>query len=317
MARVSAPDLLALLTLRLRTLADLETIATATGLTGDSTAEALSGLAQRGWVRHRDGRLEGWMLTPDGRDACAAQLAAELDAAGARADVLAAYQRFLSVNQRLLDLCTDWQLRDGESTEATASVVTDLEHVDAVGQAACRRPRHVARSLRRLLDEAGRGPRRGRSRRARLADRPHHRLVPHGLVRAAREPARDPGPRAGRCGRVRPEHSAGGALMPRFGSLITAMVTPFDRDGRDRPRGRGGAGAHGWSSTATTASWSTGTTGEASVLTDDEQVEVWRAVSEPRSTSRSSRARAPTTRPTPSSSPARPAERRAWTACSW
>jgi 4-hydroxy-tetrahydrodipicolinate synthase len=64
--------------------------------------------------------------------------------------------------------------------------------------------------------------------------------------------------------------------MPRFGALITAMVTPFDGDGRVDLDGA-----------AALAAWLveqgsdglvlTGSTGEASVLTDDEQVEVWRA----------------------------------------
>ena len=150
MACVSAPDLLALLALRLRTLADVETIATATGLTGDSTAEELSGLAQKGWVRHRDGRVEGWMLTPEGRDACAAELAAELDGAGREADVVAAYERFLSVNQPLLDLCTDWQLREA------ASIRSDGFAPDRVGPrrrgrpGGVRQPGRGAGPLRRL-----------------------------------------------------------------------------------------------------------------------------------------------------------------------
>ena len=65
--------------------------------------------------------------------------------------------------------------------------------------------------------------------------------------------------------------------MARFGSLITAMVTPFDDRGRVDLEGA-----------AELASWLVdqgndglvlaGTTGEASTLTDDEQVEVWRAV---------------------------------------
>lgn len=65
--------------------------------------------------------------------------------------------------------------------------------------------------------------------------------------------------------------------MPRFGPVMTAMVTPFDADGRVDLDGA-----------ASLARWLvdqgndglvvTGTTGEASVLTDDEQVEVWRAV---------------------------------------
>ncbi len=62
--------------------------------------------------------------------------------------------------------------------------------------------------------------------------------------------------------------------MARFGPVMTAMVTPFDDNGRVDLEG-----------TAALASWLveqgndglviTGTTGEASTLTDDEQVEVW------------------------------------------
>jgi 4-hydroxy-tetrahydrodipicolinate synthase len=64
--------------------------------------------------------------------------------------------------------------------------------------------------------------------------------------------------------------------MARFGSLITAMVTPFDDEGRIDLDGA-----------AALAAWLveqgsdglvlTGSTGEGSVLSDDEQVEVWRA----------------------------------------
>jgi 4-hydroxy-tetrahydrodipicolinate synthase len=65
--------------------------------------------------------------------------------------------------------------------------------------------------------------------------------------------------------------------MTRFGSVLTAMITPFDDQGRLDLEGA-----------ATLACWLvdqgndglvlTGTTGEASVLTDDEQIEVWRVV---------------------------------------
>jgi 4-hydroxy-tetrahydrodipicolinate synthase len=65
--------------------------------------------------------------------------------------------------------------------------------------------------------------------------------------------------------------------MPRFGPVMTAMVTPFDD-----------TGAVDLDGAADLARWLveqgndglvlTGTTGEASVLTDEEQVDVWRAV---------------------------------------
>jgi len=65
--------------------------------------------------------------------------------------------------------------------------------------------------------------------------------------------------------------------MARFGPVMTAMVTPMDDDGNVDFEG-----------VATLAKWLvkhgndalvvTGTTGEASTLTDEEQVDVWRAV---------------------------------------
>jgi 4-hydroxy-tetrahydrodipicolinate synthase len=65
--------------------------------------------------------------------------------------------------------------------------------------------------------------------------------------------------------------------MARFGSLITAMVTPFHDDGRIDLEGA--AGLASWLvEQGNQALVVTGSTGEASTLTDDEQVEVWRAV---------------------------------------
>jgi 4-hydroxy-tetrahydrodipicolinate synthase len=67
--------------------------------------------------------------------------------------------------------------------------------------------------------------------------------------------------------------------MPRFGPVLTAMVTPMHADGNVDFEG-----------VATLAKWLvehgndglvvTGTTGEASTLTDEEQIDVWRAVRE-------------------------------------
>jgi len=65
--------------------------------------------------------------------------------------------------------------------------------------------------------------------------------------------------------------------MTRFGSVITAMVTPFDADGGIDLEGA--AELADWLvAQGNDALVVTGSTGEASVLTDDEQVAVWRAV---------------------------------------
>jgi 4-hydroxy-tetrahydrodipicolinate synthase len=66
---------------------------------------------------------------------------------------------------------------------------------------------------------------------------------------------------------------------PRFGRVITAMVTPFDRAGRldtqaaiDLARWLAAHGSDGLVLT--------GSTGESSVLTDEEKVDIWQAVAE-------------------------------------
>lgn len=65
--------------------------------------------------------------------------------------------------------------------------------------------------------------------------------------------------------------------MGRFGAIVTAMVTPFDGDGAVDLDGAAALAA--WLvDNGSDAIVLTGTTGEVSVLTDDEQLEVWRAV---------------------------------------
>ena len=67
--------------------------------------------------------------------------------------------------------------------------------------------------------------------------------------------------------------------VPRFGRVVTAMVTPFDDDGAlDVPAAVELArwlAAHGSDGLVLS-----GSTGESSVLTDEEKVELWRAVAE-------------------------------------
>jgi DNA-binding MarR family transcriptional regulator len=76
----------------------------------DVTAE-LKTLADAGLVHHREGRVSGWSLTPDGRAAHARMAGDEIDGADARPAVKDAYERFLDINPDLLGACTSWQLR--------------------------------------------------------------------------------------------------------------------------------------------------------------------------------------------------------------
>lgn len=113
-----AKDLLVLHALRCGGYAGLARVATATGL-GESEVESeLIDLAVDGLVTHLAGGFDVWGLTDAGRTADADRISRELDSAGARPAVTAAYEHFLVLNPELLDLCTAWQLRpiDGVTT---------------------------------------------------------------------------------------------------------------------------------------------------------------------------------------------------------
>jgi pyruvate,orthophosphate dikinase len=81
---------------------------------------------------------------------------------GARSAVDAAYDRFLGVNNELLTVCTDWQLRDGALNDHSdpaydAAVVARLRAVDATVQPVCEQ---LSAALDRFSDY---GPRLGRA----------------------------------------------------------------------------------------------------------------------------------------------------------
>jgi len=130
MSEPSDPDLLVLLGLRLRAVATAEAVAETVGLGVEQVTPRLEELGRAGLAEDRGGRLAGWMLSPQGRAEGERLLAAELDDASARPVVSGGYQRFLAVNQAMLDICTDWQLR----TVDGSAVVND--HVDAGHDAA-------------------------------------------------------------------------------------------------------------------------------------------------------------------------------------
>src|SRR5689334_6766118 len=111
MATASDPDLLVLHGLRLKSFAPAEVVAELTGVPIEGVVARLEAFRDKEWSRYREGVLTGWMLTAAGRIEAERMLADELDAVGARADIDAAYRRFLLLNQPLLQVCTDWQLR--------------------------------------------------------------------------------------------------------------------------------------------------------------------------------------------------------------
>lgn len=108
----SSTRLLVLHGLRLKGFSEAPGVADLIGLPEITVLEQLEVLQSEQLVLHREGRLTGWALTPAGRAAQESALEEELDASGAREDVLGAYKRFLGLNTDLLGICTQWQMKD-------------------------------------------------------------------------------------------------------------------------------------------------------------------------------------------------------------
>ncbi len=82
---------------------------------GTHPSDLLDDLAERGLVRHIPAR-EMYALLPAGREHHAALLGAQT-AVDLRARLAGDYARFLDVNERFKQLCTDWQVRNGEPND--------------------------------------------------------------------------------------------------------------------------------------------------------------------------------------------------------
>jgi len=122
----SPPRLLALHALRLRGVAEVEEVAAYVDLPQDAVDAELRACAADGLVAERRGRFPGWALTPAGRVEDQRLLTQELDEHGLRARVSAAYDEFLGLNDQLLAICTQWQLR----TDGVETVVNDHRDAD-------------------------------------------------------------------------------------------------------------------------------------------------------------------------------------------
>lgn len=109
--REAEPRLLALHAVRVMGMSDAHAASARYRLEQTEVAELLLDFEALGWVTRVPAMLPPtWSLTDAGRAENVRQLASELDAVGARADVVGLYRRFVELNARFLTACTDWQI---------------------------------------------------------------------------------------------------------------------------------------------------------------------------------------------------------------
>jgi len=124
----SGPDLLVLHALRLKGFASADTVTAVSGLPPGVVDENLAALADDELVTHREGRVTGWALTAAGREHHRRLVQTEVDDTGMRAEVDAAYRRFLALNGELLALCTAWQVRERPGADPVPNDHHDRAH---------------------------------------------------------------------------------------------------------------------------------------------------------------------------------------------
>lgn len=112
----SDADFRVLHTLRCIGVSSKQRVATASGSTPQDTATRWRRLSDRGLVALDPGPFGGWALTEAGRATGEELVREELELSAARDHVHRWYEMFLDLNPKLLQVCTDWQLRKlGES----------------------------------------------------------------------------------------------------------------------------------------------------------------------------------------------------------
>ncbi len=143
---VSSPlDLRVLHGLRLKGFVDAAVLAAFLAAPLPEVEQHLELASVDGLTLFRDGARSGWSLTAEGRKEHDRLLAAELDAAGRRADVEATYRDFLALNGPMLAACTRWQVKDQDSQvlndhadpDYDAAIVAELTEIDAEVQPIC------------------------------------------------------------------------------------------------------------------------------------------------------------------------------------
>jgi hypothetical protein len=107
--RFMSGELALLMALRTQGLATVERASIAAGVDRDVAEKTLTGFADAGLAKLREGRMTGFMLLPAGT----ARLDELLVAEGLRASesLCDCYDRFMQLNTRVLKVCSDWQLK--------------------------------------------------------------------------------------------------------------------------------------------------------------------------------------------------------------
>lgn len=122
----STPELLALHAIRLKGFANDAEVASRFGLTDELAAELMLDFQAMGWVTKVEfAGTGGWTLNAAGRTENERQLAQELAETHAAKSIRAGYTQFLGHNARLLQACTDWQLRPSASDPLAANDHSD------------------------------------------------------------------------------------------------------------------------------------------------------------------------------------------------
>jgi len=130
MSKVSEPGLLVLQALRVKGFVDTETLAETVGLSQEDSLEMLNQFAEDGMASYREGRMVGWMITPEGRTFGEQLLANEVNNLGIRPEIETAYKEFSQLNDDFKELCTDWQLKPSTDESGGEQVLNDHSDPD-------------------------------------------------------------------------------------------------------------------------------------------------------------------------------------------
>jgi hypothetical protein len=123
---VGSPRVAVIHATRVKGFASTEALCEMTGLDAATVLAETARASAEGLMVHRDGRITGWMLTPAGREAHPAEVAAETSRSAARELIEATYERFVALNHPFKVLCTEWQ-----TTNQSSACVGKLVRLDS------------------------------------------------------------------------------------------------------------------------------------------------------------------------------------------